>query len=215
MKSESNIHGINLYRPFLGFRKNIIYEFAHMFKVPYFLDTTPKWSRRGKMRNEIFPLLDSVFGIDWHNKLKLLGDQSNDWNDYFSKYVIEPWMDEINIGSRGLIIPIKNQPKLIYSNIILKSLHKSGESMIRRTSIDKIMELITKKQSNKVITLDGTRMATLIKNNNYLMIFNTKFTNAMINSDISDIYIQFINGYKVLSLQKDLPTYLHKYVNSL
>ena len=210
MKSESNIHGINLYRPFLCFHKSIIYEFAHKFNVPYFLDTTPKWSRRGKMRNEIFPLLDSVFGIDWHNKLKLLGDQSNEWNDYFSKYVINPWLEEVFIGSRGIIIPIKQQPKLIYSNVILKSLHKSGETMIRRTSMDKIMELITSKQSNKVITLDGTRMATLIKNNNYLMIFNTKFTKSD-HYDNTDFYIKFING----SSKIELPSYLQKYVKSI
>ena len=213
MKSESKIHGINLYRPFLGFRKDVIYEFAHKFNVPYFLDTTPKWSRRGKMRNEIFPLLDSVFGTDWRNKLKQLGDQSNEWGEYIDKYIIKPWVQEVIVGSRGILIPIKPQPKLIYSHVILKSLHKSGESMIRRTSMDKIMDLITNSQSNKVITLDGTRMATLIKNNTYLMIFNTKFTTrASVNTP--DVFAQFINGTIDVNLQLYLPSYLHKYMNS-
>lgn len=218
MKSESKIHGINLYRPFLGYRKNAIYQFAHKFDVPYFLDTTPKWSRRGKMRNEIFPLLDLVFGTDWHNKLKQLGEQSNEWGDYIGKYVIEPWMEDVMIGSRGIIIPVKPQPKLIYSHVILKSLHKSGESMIRKTSMDKIMNLITNPQANKVISLDGTRMATLIKNNNYLMIFNTKFTKCE-SINTTDIFARFINGPLIngssdVNLQKDLPQYLHKYVIS-
>lgn len=214
MKSESNIHGINLYRPFLSFRKSVIYDFAHKFNVPYFLDTTPKWSRRGKMRNEIFPLLDSVFGMDWHNKLKMLGDQSNEWGDYFSKYVISPWLEEVSIGSRGIIIPIKSQPKLIYSNVILKSLHNLGEPMIRRTSMDKIMELITNKQSNKVITLDGTRMASLIKNNTYLMIFNTKFLQSE-PIDTTDVFIKFINGINNIDIYNELPSYLQKYVKSI
>ena len=212
MKSESNIHGINLYRPFLGFRKSVIYDFAHKFNVPYFLDTTPKWSKRGKMRNEIFPLIDSVFGSDWHNKLKLIGDQSNEWNDYFSKYVINPWLDEVIIGTRGVLIPIKSQPKLIYSNVILKSLHNLGESMIRRTSMDKIMELIANKQCNKVITLDGTRMSALIKNNTFLMIFNTKFTQSE-PIDSTDVFIKFINGSNNINLHNELPTHIHKYVN--
>ena len=212
MKSESKINGINIYRPFLGYRKDIIYNFAHAFGVPYFLDTTPKWSRRGKMRNEIFPLLDSVFGFDWHNKLKQLGDQSNEWGEYIGKYIIEPWVNQVTIGSRGIIIPIKPQPKLIYSNVILKSLHKSGESMIRRTSMDKIMELINNTQSNKVITLDGTRMASLIKNNTCLVIFNTKFKKSDA-SVVSDIYIDFVNG--CLTKEKadmELPNQLHKYI---
>ena len=239
MKSESNIHGINLYRPFLGFRKSVIYEFAHNFNVPYFLDTTPKWSKRGKMRNEIFPLIDSVFGTDWPNKLKLIGDQSNEWGDYFSKYIIEPWLEEVTIGTRGIIIPIKTQPKLIYSNLILKSLHNLGEPMIRRTSMDKIMELIANKQCNKIITLDGTRMCALIKNNTNLMIFNTKFTQSE-PIDSTDIFIKFINGSNNINLRADngdeqsesklsarntkerssevfhneLPTCIHKYINS-
>ena len=174
MKSDNKINGVNIYRPFLNFRKNIIYDFAHKFNVPYFLDTTPKWSRRGKMRMEIFPLLDSVFGINWRNKLKLIGDQSNEWDTYLSKYVIEPWLKEVKFGSCGFIIPIKSQPKIIYSNIILKSLHKLGYNMIRKTSIDKIMLMIENK-TNKVINLDGSRYATLIKNNEYIIIFNTKF----------------------------------------
>ena len=214
MKSESKIHGINLFRPFLGFKKDVIYEFAHKFGVPYFLDTTPKWSRRGKMRNEIFPLLDSVFGIDWHNKLKQLGDQSNEWGEYIGKYVIDPWMQEVSIGIRGVIIPVKPQPKLIYSHVILKSLHKSGESMIRKTSMDKIMNLIANPQINKVISLDGTRMATLIKNNKYLMIFNTKFNDNQ-NKNVDDLYVNFINGnkqYFTQPEQTELPKYLWKYI---
>ena len=175
MKSNSKINGVNIFRPFLKFRKNIIYDFAHKFNVPYFLDTTPKWSKRGKMRNEIFPLLDSVFGIDWRNKIKHIGDQSNEWDSYLSKYVIEPWLKEIKIGPGGLIIPIKPQPKIIYSNIILKSLHQIGDNMIKKTSMDKIMDMIENKKTNKIINLDGKRYATLIKNNESIMIFNTKF----------------------------------------
>jgi tRNA(Ile)-lysidine synthetase-like protein len=216
MKSESKIHGINIYRPFLAYRKDQIYKFAHEFNVPYFLDTTPKWSRRGKMRNEIFPLLDSVFGLDWHNKLKHLGDQSIEWGEYIGTYVVDPWMSEVVIGSRGIIIPIKPQPKLIYSHVILKALHKSGESMIRKTSMEKIMIMLNTVETNRVVTLDGTRMATLIKNNSYLMIFNKRFTKSE-SVDTQDIFNKFINGVVDITdstQQKDLPIHLHKYIGS-
>jgi len=189
---------------------------AHEFNVPYFLDTTPKWSRRGKMRNEIFPLLDSVFGLDWHNKLKHLGDQSIEWGEYIGTYVVDPWMSEVVIGSRGIIIPIKPQPKLIYSHVILKALHKSGESMIRKTSMEKIMIMLNTVETNRVVTLDGTRMATLIKNNSYLMIFNKRFTKSE-SVDTQDIFNKFINGVVDITdstQQKDLPIHLHKYIGS-
>ncbi len=213
MKSESKIHGINIYRPFLAYRKDMIYAFAHEFNVPYFLDTTPKWSRRGKMRNEIFPLLDSVFGLDWHNKLKHLGDQSIEWGEYIGNYIIDPWMQEVQIGSRGIIIPVKPQPKLIYSQVILKALHKSGETMIRKTSMEKIMIMLHTIEPNRVVSLDGTRMATLIKNNSCLMIFNKRFTNPE-SVNTQDIFCKFINGVVDSTQQKDLPIQLHKYTSS-
>jgi hypothetical protein len=34
-----------------------VLEYAHSFGVPYFKDTTPAWSTRGKLRNQLVPLL--------------------------------------------------------------------------------------------------------------------------------------------------------------
>jgi tRNA(Ile)-lysidine synthetase-like protein len=195
MKPISKIYGVNIFRPFLGFKKQIIYDFAHKYRVPYFLDTTPKWSKRGKMRNEIFPLLDSVFGVDWRNKLKQLGTQSNEWGEYINIYVLTPWFKEVQLGQSGIIIPIKEQPQLIYSNIIMKSLHSIGEHMLKKNSINKIMVLINKKPSNNYtpITLDSFRYGMLIKDNQYLIIFNSNNVNS--GSFVSgDVFDGLING---------------------
>jgi tRNA(Ile)-lysidine synthetase-like protein len=89
MKEISTIRGINIYRPLLNCHKDVIYDLAHTYSIPYFLDTTPKWSRRGRMRNEIFVLFDNVFTKSWRNKLKDLGDQSNKWGEYINNYVIK------------------------------------------------------------------------------------------------------------------------------
>ena len=73
--------------------------------IPYFLDTTPKWSRRGKMRNEIFPLFTQVFGASWKNKFKEIGTQSNSWNDTVQKLIINPWFDKVVFGKYGFMVP--------------------------------------------------------------------------------------------------------------
>ena len=183
MKSINIIHDVKILRPFIGFKKQVIYDFAHTFKVPYFLDTTPKWSKRGKMRNEIFPLLDSVFGIDWRNKLKQLGTQSNEWGNYVDRYVINPWFLKVKKGKAGLIIPLKDQPMLIYSNVIMKSLYSIGQVMLKKTSIEKINDLIETKHS-KAVTLDGTRICTLIDSNTKLLIIDTNLvTNNITNTN--------------------------------
>ena len=83
--------------------------------------------------------------------------------------------------------------------------------MIKRTSMDKIMDLIEKSQSNKAITLDGMRMAALIKNNKYIIIFNTKFDKSKKQIPSSDPYVNFINGIE----QTDgIELFLKKYVKS-
>ena len=176
MKTQNNIHEINIFRPLLEFNKQTIYDFAHEFSIPYFLDTTPLWSRRGQMRNNIFPLLDSVFGQQWKNKLKTLGTQSNTWGDYINNCIIEPWYNQviINKNFKYVMIPLKTQPKLIYSNIIMKSLHNIGEKMIKQTSVNKIYNEYNKpdRTPNKIISLDGFRNAQIF--NNYLIIYNLK-----------------------------------------
>lgn len=153
MKQKSTIHGVNIYRPFLEYHKNVIFEIAHKNNIPYFLDTTPKWSRRGRMRFEIFPLLDNVFGTSWHLKLKDLGDQSNQWGTYILDYVVNPWVSEIQFGKFGFVMPFKEQPKLIYSNVILKAMHSMGKHMLKNSSIDKIMA--NQHCINKPIILDS------------------------------------------------------------
>lgn len=159
MKPISFVHKVKIFRPLLGFKKQAILDFAHQYKVPYFLDTTPKWSKRGLMRNEIFPLLDTVFGIDWHNKLKSLGAQSNVWGSYIDETILRPMGAKVTLGKNGVIIPISNNntPKHIYSNIIMNALHAIGENMLKNNSINNIMDVI-KQIQYKMITLDGGRI---------------------------------------------------------
>eukprot|EP00960_Hanusia_phi_P043132 755877-Hanusia_phi.AAC.3 len=45
-----NQFGVQLQRPLLSLQKGDIYDFSAMFGVPFFKDTTPSWSTRGKLR---------------------------------------------------------------------------------------------------------------------------------------------------------------------
>jgi tRNA(Ile)-lysidine synthetase-like protein len=197
MKEISTIHSVNIYRPLLAYHKDIIYNFAHEYDIPYFLDTTPTWSRRGRMRNEIFPLFDNVFSKSWRVKLKDLGEQSNNWGEYIKEYVITPWYKEIVFGKYGFLIPLKNQPKLIYSNVLVLALHKIGKHMLKSTSVDKILE--NKETLDKVIILDsGFVMFIDSSNSQNILIFNKEnIQNELNNSEYNyqnNKIINFING---------------------
>ncbi len=228
MKETNTIHNVKIFRPFIGFKKQVIYDFAHQYGIPYFLDTTPKWSKRGKMRNEIFPLLDSVFGQDWRNKMKQLGSQSNEWGNYIDKYIINPWLYQVKKGKAGIIIPLKDQPILIYTNIIMKSLHSISQCMLKKTSLDKIDNLLSTKH-NKLVSLDGTlkklnsfnlaeeqsssgtRICTLIESNTKLLIIDTSLVKIDNNLE-NGSYEEIINGFfhKNMKVQTNILKFFNK-----
>ena len=60
-KEINKIFDVNVFRPMLEFRKDVIYKLSSDFQIPYFLDTTPEWSCRGKMRNNIFPECEECY----------------------------------------------------------------------------------------------------------------------------------------------------------
>ena len=61
IKEKACIDGVNIGRPMIDVYKKPVYEFAEKYQIPYFKDTTPGWSIRGKYRNQIYPLIEDTF----------------------------------------------------------------------------------------------------------------------------------------------------------
>ncbi len=95
IKNEALINQINIGRPMLDYYKTVIYDFANLFQVPYFKDTTPEWSVRGKYRNLIQPTLHDTFTNGFKNNLIVLSNQSDDWNKLIYKQIIDPFMNSV------------------------------------------------------------------------------------------------------------------------
>lgn len=64
MQEYSKNDNIVFLRPLLNVTKNDIYNFAHEHYIPYVKNSTPEWSQRGKIRNNIVPVL-----IDWDKRV--------------------------------------------------------------------------------------------------------------------------------------------------
>jgi tRNA(Ile)-lysidine synthetase-like protein len=58
MKEFIQVDDCLIVRPMLPIWKKEIVEFADTFEIPHLEDSTPKWSDRGKMRDELFPFLN-------------------------------------------------------------------------------------------------------------------------------------------------------------
>jgi len=55
---KSIIDDIIFIRPLIDVSKDDIYKFANIHNLPYLKNSTPSWSQRGKIRNEIKPVLE-------------------------------------------------------------------------------------------------------------------------------------------------------------
>ncbi|ADO67094.1 putative 3'-5' exonuclease/tRNA(Ile) lysidine synthetase [Cafeteria roenbergensis virus] len=148
MKELSSKHGLIYGRPLLDFQKSAIYNLAYKHNIPFFKDTTPKWSKRGLMRNKLFPLLFEIYP-NFMNSLKNQGENSNELN----KMVQDTWINDFIFITEeipeGIIYKwfnkTNNFTKVVWHEILSTILHENGVPMISTNSFnifldDKIQE---------------------------------------------------------------------------
>jgi len=68
---------IQFLRPLLGIAKRDIYSFANQHQIPYLVDSTPKWSQRGKIRDIVRPALEA-WNPEMLSALQILSDRLSD-----------------------------------------------------------------------------------------------------------------------------------------
>jgi tRNA(Ile)-lysidine synthetase-like protein len=118
--SETNFlgHVINFIRPMLSITKSEIYQFAHTIKIPFLWDSTPKWSQRGKIRDEVRPVLEK-----WNNNLIEgffeLSVQAKESNKIVELYVNE-WIKKIVDMTIVMSIPELPITKLFWKLLLEK-----------------------------------------------------------------------------------------------
>lgn len=152
MRKKSVINGVQIFRPFLELYKDEIFSFAHLNNIPYFKDTTPEWSNRGKLRNKLFPLLQEIYGEKSLNNLLEIGNKSDEWGLIVDEKIIQNFIsNNIKIEKKGIIIDYENYekyPTTFWNTIFLELCHNHlGIAMI---SINCLKNLINKLNSEKI-----------------------------------------------------------------
>lgn len=137
-KKQNNILNVNIFRPLLDFQKKYIYEFAHKFNIPYFLDTTPDWSCRGKMRRKIFPECEECYGNNVYNNLLKIGEESENINNILQKYTVEPLYNKISFVDKNFIIQKEDilKEKYILRLLLKKICYELNIQCIRQKNIE-------------------------------------------------------------------------------
>ena len=100
IRPNAIINHVNIVRPLLDFYKSSIYSFAEAFHVPYFKDTTPDWSVRGKYRNILEPILVDTFSDNVKQNLLTLSRQADDWNLLIYKNITKPFIDKVEYNDK-------------------------------------------------------------------------------------------------------------------
>ena len=161
IKEKSTINDINFIRPMLNFHKMSIYNFANSYNIPYFKDTTPHWSVRGKYRNIIEPALQDAFTIQVKDNLLNIGNQADDWNLIIQQKIIDPFLDLFIFRESNEEIIIKfyienyiDYPFSFWFLVFMKIFNKIGKKSPSKKSIEILISIFKQKNRKMKISLD-------------------------------------------------------------
>lgn len=142
IKYSNVIMNVNIVRPLIDYYKNNIYNYAHYYEIPYFLDTTPDWSVRGKFRNLILPKLLDTFS-SFKNNLLNIAKESDEWGSLIQTRFIDKYYSLIMFNDYGCEMPIITDnenysefPMCFWGIVISKIFHKFGMSAPSKKSLE-------------------------------------------------------------------------------
>ena len=169
LKEKNEILDVNIFRPLLPIRKDVIYQFAHKYQIPYFLDTTPNWSCRGKMRNNIFPKCNDCYTEKYKDNLLRLGQESDDLNIIINEYILKDLIQKVQVHNGN--VEIKKE-KIIQEKYILKKLllHISHKYLLNLKF--KIIDTILKNYDKNIKLSMSKQYTVQIQNDSILFIKN-------------------------------------------
>ena len=115
----------------LEYYKQTIIDFAKKYQIPYFKDTTPDWSVRGKYRNQIFPVIEDTFTKTIKNNLIYLSEQSRQWNNLIDTEIIKPFIETVVINKKNNSIEFnvekyKSYPLCFWNYVFMNLFNQFG-----------------------------------------------------------------------------------------
>jgi tRNA(Ile)-lysidine synthase TilS/MesJ len=143
MTRVSRQHGVTLWRPLLLLEKESIFDYAHRYGVPYFKDTTPHWSTRGKLRTKLLPLLRDVYGEGSMMHLSQLAVESDACRELVSTTVLRPFLDQVAqypLGISFATAPWRNHGLFFWKVVLREALHAAGLGMFSDKMVVSFLE---------------------------------------------------------------------------
>jgi len=149
MTALSQNDGVTIYRPLLPLQKTDVYDYSHKFGVPYFKDTTPHWSTRGKLRNKLVPLLEEIYGDGCLQNLACLAEESDEARDLFNKTALQPFLESVKRYPMGIIFGTRefsNQGSYFWKIVLRDVLHSAGLGMFGDKATESFLKRVYAKK---------------------------------------------------------------------
>ena len=163
---KSIIDNITFIRPLIDIAKNDIYKFAKEHNLPYLKNSTPDWCQRGKIRNEVVPILEK-----WDNRIiDGLFNLSNILKNY--NEILNKSIENFRITEKGEL------ETLNLSDLYWKyGIHKIFNLYISNKSLKSLIERLElwKDKYNKI---DINKKTKIIINKNISMIIIKRSNNT-------------------------------------
>jgi len=152
IKEVNNIMGVTVYRPMLSVYKDEIYNIAYNYNIPFFLDTTPDWCCRGKMRTRIFPQCEDCYGNDYKENLIKVASDSEKLGNLVNDYIINDIFKLVIYDKNSFTIPFNKVLKEIFVlKVILKQIcYKLNVNIMKEKNITTLCKLIDNNYTGRV-----------------------------------------------------------------
>jgi tRNA(Ile)-lysidine synthetase-like protein len=158
MKDNKIMDGVNILRPMLEVKKDVVWAYGKANNISCFVDSTPDWSWRGVLRKQIYPRLDERVG-SIHTILAGLGDKSEEWNTILERMVFGPIYDKIEYLKYGFIVSLDKvaleMPGSFYTKLLLHTFHGINVRMISLKNFTHFLEWIKDTSKDTQYTLSN------------------------------------------------------------
>ena len=173
MEKEMIINDVILVRPFLDTTKDEIYEVAKKELIPFFKNTTPSWSNRGKVRNDIFSKIECNFGKDnFKMGMIKMAKKSKETGELINSMIIQPYLEKMTILN-DKTIRIYYSPDyqfIFYEMIFEKIMHSLKKSKIKNKAMTSWYSHIKRNLNWKPFALSKNCTIEIDKNPEYCLI---------------------------------------------
>ena len=121
MKDLQKIYNVSIWRPLLNHTKADIESYAKLVRIPFTYDSTPKWSQRGKLRDNVIPELKRFSGDIVQGFVKL-SDKISEMDIMYKTYTL-PYILSTHVKKYEKVVVIKI-PEIL-SEVLWKDILRS------------------------------------------------------------------------------------------